>query len=184
MKLQRLLCFHKELTAQKEKLADACHFTIWPNDQTAYDIRIDTSGFFYRDGSDSTTGFSGSEPIAYKKLVGIIFKYDNPSGSHDIINDFVKKFFSIGGSVPDRWLSKVNEIIEKPISDEEYASIEEIIANNKKRTALGWLAKVEKFSHSRLYYRPTAEGYIKKAQLLWPQINISETEQIIKKKEN
>ncbi|MDD3190535.1 MAG: hypothetical protein PHI66_02480 [Candidatus Pacebacteria bacterium] len=164
-------------------MAYACHFTIWPNDRTGYDIRVVESGFFCRDGSDSTTGFYGSEPITYEELIHIIYKYDNPSGSYAVINNFIKDFFSIGGVVLDRWLSKINEIIEKPISDEEYGNLDKIIVDNKKQTALGWLAKVEKFSHSRLYSPPIAEEYIEKAKQIWPQVDISGAEQIIKDKE-
>ncbi|MFA7169512.1 MAG: hypothetical protein WC178_01530 [Candidatus Paceibacterota bacterium] len=178
IKLWKLLCFHNKLIVQKDRLANACHFTIWPNDRTGYDIRVVEPGFFCRDGSDSTTGFYGSEPITYEELIRII-KYTNPSGSN-AIDDFVKIFFSIGGSIPDRWLLKVNGIIKNPISAEECGNLDKIIIDNKKRTALGWLSKVEKFSHSRLYYRPTAEEYIKKAQEIWPQVDTSEAEQTMK----
>lgn len=175
IKLHRLICLSNLISEASGDITSNDCFTVWLDDERAYRIYLTEYGF--------DKGLS--RPLTYEEVIDTLFEYDNCEKKRDVVQRFTGEWYYDSRVLGGAYLSEIKKILLSPIPAEEYAKAEEILEESHKNTARGWLKQIEEDADAPWrFYRPTEEKYIKKAQDLWPEIDISDAKRIIEDIEN
>ncbi|MDD3006155.1 MAG: hypothetical protein PHX30_01040 [Candidatus Pacebacteria bacterium] len=76
------------------------------------------------------------EPITYEEFIDMVIPYMT-------VEDAIGGWFFNWLTVPEDYRLKIQEILQLPISDKEYAEVDEIIRKNRKDTIKNWIQLIE-----------------------------------------